>query len=335
MQLLDHLKRREFIALLGGAAAWPIAARAQLGERMRRIGALMATAEDDPETKLRLVGLRQGLEKLGWFEGRNIQLDTRFAPAPNEEQATVLAKEIVALRPDVILAQSTPITAAFQRETRAIPIVFVFVNDPIGSGFIANLARPGGNLTGLTLFEAGIAGKWLSMLKEIAPRLSRAGFMFNPKTTSFAHYVPDTEALATSLAIELIRSPVENAADIERTIESLARLPNTGLVLPSDATTVVHRNLIIGLAARYRLPAVYPFRLFAAAGGLMSYGIDFVDVFRQSAFYVDGILRGDKPADLPVQTPTKYETVVNLKTAKALELTVPPGLLVAADEIIE
>ena len=242
---------------------------------------------------------------------------------------------MVASRPDVILAQSTPITAAFQRETRAIPIVFVFVNDPIGSGFIANLARPGGNLTGLTLFEAGIAGKWLSMLKEIAPHLTRAGFMFNPKTTSFAHYVPDAEAMAASLAIELVPSPVENAADIERTVGSLARLPNVGLVLPPDATTVVHRNLVIELAARHRLPAVYAFRLFVVAGGLMSYGIDFVDVFRQAASYVDGILRGDKPADLPVQTPTKYETIINLRTAKTLGLAVPPGILVAADEVIE
>jgi putative ABC transport system substrate-binding protein len=328
-------RRREFMTLLGGAAAWPLAARAQQPDRMRRIGVLMSTAENDPETKLRLAGLRQGLEKLGWLEGSNVHLDARFAPAPDEDQATILAKELVALRPDVILAQSTPITAAFQRETRATPIVFVFVNDPIGSGFITNLARPGGNLTGLTLFEAGIAGKWLSMLKEIAPRLARAGFIFNPKTTSFSHYVPDTEAMATSLSIELVPSPVENAADIERTVGSLARLPNVGLVLPPDATTVVHRNLVIELAARHRLPAVYAFRLFVAAGGLMSYGIDFVDVFRQAASYVDGILRGKKPADLPVQTPTKYETTINLRTAKTLGLTVPPGIFVAADEVIE
>jgi len=329
------MKRREFITLIGGAAAWPLAARAQQGERMRRVGVLMATAEDDPETKPRLAGFRQGLQKLGWSEGRNVHLDTRFASAPNADEAKALAKELVALQPDLILAQSTPVTAAFQRETRAIPIVFVFVNDPIGSGFIANLARPGGNITGLTLFEAAVAGKWLSMLKEIAPRLSRAGFVFNPKTTSFAHYLSEAEAIANSLGIELVPSPVENAADIERTIETFARLPNGGLVLPADATIIVHRNLIVGLAARHRLPAVYPFRLFVAAGGLMSYGIDFVDVFRQAASYVDAILRGDKPANLPVQAPTRYETTINLRTAKALGLEVPPVLLVAADEVIE
>jgi putative ABC transport system substrate-binding protein len=204
--------------------------------------------------------------------------------------------------------------------------VFVFVNDPIGSGFIANLAQPDGNLTGLTLFEAAVAGKWLLMLKEIAPHLSRAGFVFNPKTTSFAHYLREAEAMANSLGIELVPSPVENAADTERTIETFARLPNGGLVLLADATVIVHRNLIVGLAARHRLPAVYPFRLFVAAGGLMSYGIDFVDVFRQAASYVDGILRGEKPADLPVQAPTKYETTINLRTAKALGLEVPPVL---------
>jgi putative ABC transport system substrate-binding protein len=246
--------------------------------------------------------------------------------APNADEAKALAKELVALQPDVILAQSTPVTAAFQRETRAIPIVFVFVNDPIGSGFIANLAQPDGNLTGLTLFEAAVAGKWLLMLKEIAPHLSRAGFVFNPKTTSFAHYLREAEAMANSLGIELVPSPVENAADTERTIETFARLPNGGLVLLADATVIVHRNLIVGLAARHRLPAVYPFRLFVAAGGLMSYGIDFVDVFRQAASYVDGILRGEKPADLPVQAPTKYETTINLRTAKALGLEVPPVL---------
>jgi len=329
------MRRREFITLIGGAAAWPLAARAQQSDRVRRIGVLMATSEDDPETKPRLAGLRRGLEKLGWSEGRNVHLDTRFAAAPNEDQAKLLTKELLALQPDVILAQSTPIAAAFQRETHVVPIVFVFVNDPIGSGFVTSLARPGGNLTGLTLFEAGIAGKWLSMLKEIASHLAHAGFMFNPNTTSFAHYVPDTEAMATSLAIELVPSPIENAADIERSVESLAQLPNVGLVLPPDATTVVHRSLIIELAARHRLPAVYPFRLFVAAGGLMSYGIDFVDVFRQAAFYLDGILRGDKPADLPVQAPTKYETTINLRTARTLGLAIPPGLLVAADEVIE
>jgi putative ABC transport system substrate-binding protein len=329
------VKRREFITLLGGATAWPFVACAQQTEHVRRICVLMATAEADPETRPRLAGFLEGLEKLGWSEGRNIHLDTRFEPAPDVDQAQVVAKELVDLQPDVIVAQSTPITAAFQRETRVIPIVFVFVNDPIGSGFIASLARPGGNLTGLTLFEASLAGKWLSMLKEIAPHLACAGFVFNPKTTSFADYLRDTKDMATSLGIELVPGRVENADDIARTIESFAQLPNCGLVIPPDATTVVHRNLIVELATRHNLPAVFAFRFFVTAGGLMSYGINFVSVFRQAASYVDRILRGDKPSELPVQAPTKYETILNLKTATALGLTVPPTLLVAADEVIE
>jgi ABC-type uncharacterized transport system substrate-binding protein len=235
----------------------------------------------------------------------------------------------------VILTHSTPITAALQRESRAIPIVFVTVSDPIGSGFIASLARPGGNLTGLTLFEASISGKWLPMLKEIAPHLARAAFVVNPKTSSFGHYQREAEAMATSLAIELVPSPVETGADIERTIKSFAREPNGGLVFAPSTTTTVHRDLIIALAAQHRLPAVYAWRYFVAAGGLMSYGIDPVDEFRRAASYVDRILRGAKPADLPVQVPTTYETVINLKTAKALGLAVPPGLLIAADEVIE
>ena len=330
------MKRREFIALLGSTAAIrPLAARAQQSERTRRVGVFMASVEDDPETKPRLTGFRQELEKLGWSEGHNVEFDTRFAAAPNVDQARMLAKELIALQPDVILAQSTPITAAFQRETRVVPIVFVFVNDPIGSGFIANLARPGGNITGLTLFEASVAGKWLAMLKEIEPSLARAGLMFNPKTTSFADYVRDTKAMATSLGMELMPGPIENADDVRRTIESFSQLPNCGLVTPPDATTVVHRNLIVELANGHRLPTVFAFRLFVVAGGLMSYGVNPVDEFRQAASYVDRILRGEQPADLPVQAPTKYETVLNLKTARTLGLTVPSTLLVRADEVIE
>jgi putative ABC transport system substrate-binding protein len=235
----------------------------------------------------------------------------------------------------VIFAHSTPIVAALQRESRTIPIVFVSVSDPIGSGFVASLARPGGNFTGLLQYEEGISGKWLAMLKEIAPRLARAALLANPKTTAYDYFLRAAEAAAPSLAIELVPKPVETAGDIERAIESVARAPNGGLLLPPDTTTVLHRDLIIALAARHRLPAVYPFRVFVAAGGLMSYGTEQVDMFRQAASYVDRILRGAKPADLPVQAPTKFETAVNLKTAKALGLTVPPGLLVAADEVIE
>jgi putative tryptophan/tyrosine transport system substrate-binding protein len=329
------MKRREFISLIGGAAAaWPLAARAQQAERMRRIGVLVSSAEDDLDMQARVAGFRQGLEKLGWSEDRNARIDARFA-AGKADLFQMLAKELAALHPDVIFAHSTPIVAALQRESRTIPIVFVSVSDPIGSGFVASLARPGGNFTGLLQYEEGISGKWLAMLKEIAPCLARAALLANPKTTAYDYFLRAAEAAAPSLAIELVPKPVETAGDIERAIESVARAPNGGLLLPPDTTTVLHRDLIIALAARHRLPAVYPFRVFVAAGGLMSYGTEQVDMFRQAASYVDRILRGAKPADLPVQAPTKFETAVNLKTAKALGLTVPPGLLVAADEVIE
>jgi ABC-type uncharacterized transport system substrate-binding protein len=329
------MKRREFISLLGGAAAaWPLTARAQQGERMHRVGVLMAFAEDDPETTARVAGFRHGLERLGWSEGRNVRFDYRFARG-SADQFQPLAKELVALQPDVILAQSTPVAAVLQRETRVIPIVFINVSDPIGSGFIASVARPGGNLTGLQMYEEGIAGKWFVLLKEIAPRLTRAAFIANPKTTAYDYFVRSAKVVASSLAIELSPSPVETAADIERVVVSFARLPDGCLILPPDTTSILHRHLIVTLAAEHRLPAAYSDRIFVAAGGLMSYGIDRVDGFRQVASYVDRILRGAKPADLPVEAPTKFETVINLKTAKALGLDVPPALLVAADEVIE
>jgi putative ABC transport system substrate-binding protein len=329
------MRRREFITLLGGAAvAWPLAARAQQGDRMRRIGVLFGLAEDDPHLKARLASFRQGLERLGWSEGRNVRIDIRLAHA-GTAPVQVLTKELVALQPDVIFVSSTQLAAALQRESRAIPTVFVGVSDPIGAGLIASLARPGGNLTGLALYEQSITGKWLAMLKEIAPRLARAALVANPKTSAYDYFIRSAEAVAASLAIELIQSPVENTADIERAIETFARVPNGGLVLLPDPTTVVHRDLIVALAARHRLPAVYALRVFVAAGGLMSYDSDLVDLSRQAASYVDRILRGANPADLPVQVPTKYETILNLKTAKALGLDVPPSLLVRADEVIE
>jgi len=328
------MRRREFIMLLSCAAAIrPLAARAQQPERVRRVGVLVGLAENDPEMKERIAGLRQGLEKLGWVEGSNLRIDYRFAPAG--AQARLLARELIALQPDVILTQSTPATAAMQQETSTIPIVFASVADPIGSGFVASLSRPGGNLTGLLQYEEGITGKWLAMLKQIAPNLTRAALVANPRTAAFDYFLQSAKAVAPSLAIDLVPTPVDNAADIERAIETFAREPNGGLVLPPDTSTVVHRNLIIALAAQHRLPAVYAIRVFVAAGGLMYYGTDFVDLSRQGASYVDRILRGAKPADLPVQTPTKFETVVNRKTAKALGLAVPPGLLIAADEVIE
>ena len=319
------MRRREFISLLGGAAVWPLAARAQQTDRVRHVGVLMGIAEDDAETKARLAKFRQELERLGWSESRNVRIDIRFAPGGAQAQA--LAKELVALRPDVILAHSAQIAAALQRETRAIPIVFVNVNDPIGAGFVASVARPGGNLTGLLHYEEGISGKWLGLLKEIAPRLARAALVANPKNPVYDYFIRSANAAAASLAIELVRGPVENAADIERQLDSFARVPDSGLVVPPDVFTVVHSELIITLAARHRLPAVYAFGYLVSAGGLMSYGTDRVDEMRQAAAYIDRILRGDKPSDLPVQAPTRFETVVNLKTAKALGLTVPPGLL--------
>jgi len=325
--------RRDFITLLGGAAAaWPQAVFAQ-SNRMPRIGVLVGLAENDPESESRFTKFRQELARLGWSEGRNVHIDYRFSPAG--AQAQERAQNLIALRPDVILAHSTPVAVALRHETRTIPIVFVNVSDPIGAGLVASLARPGGNITGMLQYEAGIFGKWLGMLKEIAPRISRVALLANPELPGYHYLVRSTKGAAPSLAIELVPIPVANAADIERSMELFARVPNGGLILPPESTTILHRDLVIALAAQHRLPAVYAFRLFVVAGGLMSYGTDQIALFGHTSSYVDRILRGEKPADLPVQAPTKYETVLNLKTAKALGLTVPPGLLVAADEVIE
>jgi putative ABC transport system substrate-binding protein len=329
------MRRRKFISLLGSAAAaWPLTARAQQPGGMRRVGVLSALAEDDPEMRASLAAFRQGLDRLGWWEGRNVRIDYRFAHA-NVDQHQALATELVALQPDVILAHTTPVAAALARESRTIPIVFLYVSDPVGSGFVASLARPDRNLTGLLLYEASITGKWLAMLREIAPGLTRAAFMANPKTTPYDYFLRAAEAAAQSLAIELVPSRVETAADIERAIESFARVPNGGLVLPPDFTTSLQSDLIIALAARHRLPAVYSVRFFVANGGLMSYGVaSSGDNYRIAATYVDRILRGDKPADLPVQVPVKYETVLNLKTAKALGITIPESILLQANDVI-
>ncbi len=298
------MRRREFVGLVSSAVVWPLAARGQPSDRVRRIGVLVGLAENDPEMKRRLAGLREGLEKLGWSEGRNVRIDYRFAPSGSQVQ--VLARELVALEPDVILAQSTPATTALKRETSTIPIVFASVADPIGSGFVTSLSRPGGNLTGLLQYEEGITGKWLALLKEIAPNITRAALLANPKTAAFDYFLRSANNPAIDLSIEVV--PTE---------------PNGGLILPPDTTTVAHRDLITALAARHGLPAVYALRVFVAAGGLMFYGTDFAELSRQGASYVDHILRGAKTADLPVQLPTKFETVLNLKTAKALGLTVP------------
>jgi putative ABC transport system substrate-binding protein len=322
------------VALCSAAPlAVPCATRAQQADRTRRIGVLVGLAEDDANMKARLAGLREGLERRGWSEGKNIRIDTRYAPAGAPTQA--LAKDLVALQPDVLLAHTVIPATALQRETRTIPIVFVSIGDPIGSGLIIGLARPGGNITGLMTFEASIAGKWLSMLKDVAPQIRRAIFIGNPKPTTYHYYLRATETAAASLAIELVPSPVETAAEITNRIEALARVPGTGLLVAPDIFTAAHGDLIIDLAARHRLPAVYAFGYLVAAGGLMSYGTDRVAEMRQAASYIDRILRGDKPANLPVQTPTRFETAINLKTARALGVTVPAGLLLAADQVIE
>jgi ABC-type uncharacterized transport system substrate-binding protein len=329
------MRRRDFVSLVGGTvAAWPLPVRAQQPDRMRRVGVLIAFAADDPEAKARFAKFELELKGRGWSEGRQVHIDVRFA-AGNPDQYSALAKELVALQPDVIVAHTTLVTAALQRQTRTIPIVFVNVSDPIGAGFVASLARPGGNLTGALLYEAGVVSKWLALLKEIAPKLGRVAFIGNPKTSTFDYFLRATTAAASSLAMEIVPSRIETAADIEGAIKSFATEPNGGLLIPPDATMFTHRDLIIALAARHRLPAVYPFRFFVAAGGLMAYETPQVELFGQAAEYVDRILRGANPSELPVQTPTKFETILNLKTAKALGLDVPSSLVVRADEVIE
>src|SRR5450830_559244 len=322
------MRRRDFLIGLG-AAACPAVARAQKPERLRLIG--MLTTSNDPEMK----AFEQELEKRGWSEGRNIHIDHRHAPAG--AQAQTLAKELVAMQPEVIFAMSRPATAALQKETSTIPIVFTYVIDPIGAGFIDALAHPGGNLTGLMAYEPSVAGKWLQMLKEIAPQTKRVALLGNPKTAPYYDYLLHAAEVAASLlGIESVASRIENdAADIERAIAAVAGVPNSAMISLPESTANANIDLIITLAARNRLPAVYNFKFQVRAGGLMSYGIVAADHYRQAAYYVDRILRGDKPADLPVQTPTRYETALNLKTAKALGLTPPAGLLVAADEVIE
>jgi putative ABC transport system substrate-binding protein len=289
------MKRREFITLLGGAAAWPLAARAQQTER-RRIGVLVGLAENDPNMTARLTALREGLAKRGWVEGRNILINFRYAPAGTHAQT--LAKELVAWQPDVV-AHTITLAAALQKESHTVPIVFVSLADPIDAGFIKSLARPGGNMTGLTTFEAGIAGKWFSMLKEVAPRINRAAFLANPEIGTYNFYLQAAQAPAAALAIELVPRPVKNPTEIANQIEDFARISDSGLIVPPDVFTVSHSDLIIGLAARHRLPAVYAFGYLVLAGGLMAYGTDRVDEMRQASSYVDRILRGDKPSDHP------------------------------------
>jgi putative tryptophan/tyrosine transport system substrate-binding protein len=330
------MKRREFITLLGGAAAWPLAAGAEQPDQVRRIGVLMGYAESDSDARAWYAAFREALQKLGWTEDRNIQIDTRWATPDDSESMRRLAKELVAPQPNVILSSTTPTTTALLQQTRTIPIVFAIVADPIGSGFVASFARPGGNVTGFTFTEPTMAGKWLELLKEIAPRVVRVAMLFNPVSATYADYwLNPFKAAAPTFAVEAIAAPVRDSSELESVIATQAREPNGGLIVMPDSFTDAHRVEITSLADRYRLPAVYPFRFFTEIGGLLSHGVDRTDNFRRAATYVDRILKGEKPADLPVQAPTKYELVINLKAAKALGLNVPDKLLALADEVIE
>jgi putative ABC transport system substrate-binding protein len=329
------MRRREFIAGLGSAAAWPVAAQAQQPDRTRRIGVLMGWDENVPEAKAFLSGFTDGLAEAGWSDGRNARIEIRWAG--NVDRIQPLAKEVVDLQPDVILASTTSVTAAIQRETRNIPIVFAGPADTVGAGFVASLARPGGNMTGFSNMEAAIGGKWLQLLTEIAPAVKRAAIMFDPDTAPYGstYFLPPFEAAARSLQVEPIAAIVHADADTEAAITELGREPRGGLVIMPDNFLTAHRATIISLAARNSVPAVYFLSVFARDGGLLSYGPDRVDIMRRSAVYVDRILRGAKPADLPVQMPVKFEMVINAKTAKALGLAVPQSILLRADEVIE
>jgi putative tryptophan/tyrosine transport system substrate-binding protein len=327
------MRRREFIVGVGNAVAWPLVVRAQPPDRVRRIGALMGWAETDPISQEDFAAFKQGLAALGWSEASNLYIDLRWT-AGDINRALSLAKELVALQPDVILTGSTPATAAIHRETQTIPIVFVQVSDPVGGGFAESLSHPGGNVTGFLNLEATIAEKWLELLKEIAPNTKRVAIMFNPQTAPYAqYYLKPIENMASNITV--VSSPVRDDIDIRAGITELARDPGSGLIAMNDSFIVVHRKLIIDLAARHQIPTVYPAKELTIEGGLISYGVDAPDFFSRAAAYVDRILRGAKPSELPVQGPTKFELVINLKTAKALGRSVPPTLLARADEVIE
>jgi putative tryptophan/tyrosine transport system substrate-binding protein len=329
------MRRREFIAFLGSSlAAWPLAARAQKPDRMRRIGVLYTQAEGDPQGQMRLAVFREELQKMGWIEGRNLRFDVRWGAADTRRIRGLVA-ELVALAPDVILAVSSPVVVEFQQASPAIPIVFIGVADPVAAGVVASLAQPGGNATGFMMFEFGISAKWLELLKEIAPHVTRAAVLRDSAVASGIAQLAAIQSVAPSFGVELRAVDVRDISEMERTLAAVARGPNNGLIVPASAIAMSHRDVIIRLAAQYRLPAVYTDRADVTSGGLVSYGPERVDPFRRAAGYVDRILKGEKPADLPVQAPTKYELVINLKTAKALGLDVPPTLLARADEVIE
>jgi putative ABC transport system substrate-binding protein len=330
-----NIGRRELIAALGSAATWPLTARAQEGGAMRRVGILLPATADDAEYQTWIGAFLQGLQQSGWTIGRNLRIDTRWAGA-NVESMQRFAKEFVGLQPDLVLTSSTPATAAMLQQTRTIPIIFVWVADPVGSGFVASLPRPGGNVTGFTPIEGSLGGKWVELLREISPHVARTALLFNPATAPFfEYYVKSFNDAAASFGLEAVRAPVHDMSELESVVTALARVPNGGLIVLNEDFTIAHRVEIISLATRYRLPAVYPYRFFAELGGLLSYGVDLSDNFRRAAPYADRILKGEKPADLPVQAQAKYVLTINLKTAKALGLDVPWFLQQSADEVIE
>ena len=328
------MRRRDFLAGIGSAAAWPLAAQGQQPERIRRIGVLMNLAADDPDASARVAAFAQGLQELGWTMGRNVRVDYRWGAGVADLYRRYGA-ELVALAPDLILASGVPAISAVQQASRTMPVVFVDTTDPVAAGVVASLARPGGHATGFMQFEFGMSGKWLELLKEIAPGVTRAAVIRNPMTPAGAGQLGAIQAVAPTFRVEIIPIDVRDASETEHAIAAFAGKPNGGLIVLSTSLAVAHREQIITSAARHRLPAVYPFRIYVNDGGLVSYGPDKIDPYRRAASYVDRILKGEKPADLPVQAPTRYELVVNLKTAKALGLTIPPSLLARADEVIE
>jgi putative tryptophan/tyrosine transport system substrate-binding protein len=329
------MRRREFIRLIGGAAVWPITARAQQTERMRLVGVLMAHAESDPAVQAEVTVFRGALTKLGWTEGVNLRIELRWGGG-DADRIRRFAKELVSLRPDAILGQTTPVVEALATETRTIPVVFVNVNDPVASGFVASSAHPGGNITGFSIASSEQGGKWVELLKEIAPRTMRMALMFNPATgVPLKNFMPSIQAAASSFAVEVRVAPVHTRDEIEGVFAAQARDPGGGLIVMPGAFNTTNREPIIALAARYRVPTIYYNRFYTESGGLITYGPNYAEQFRQAPDYINRIFKGAKPADLPVQAPTKYELVINLKTAKALDITVPPLLLSRADEVIE
>jgi putative tryptophan/tyrosine transport system substrate-binding protein len=328
------VKRREFITLIGTTAAWPFSARAQQGERVRRIGVLMSLAENDREGQARLAAFLQGLQELGWIDGRNVRIDTRWG-AGGGERVRKYTAELVALTPDVILASGGSVVAGLLQATRTVPIVFTQTPDPVGAGFVESLARPGGNATGFSIFEYSMGGKWLELLKQTAPGVIRVAVMRDAATPQGIGQFSAVHSLAPSLGLDVSPINVREPGEMERTIAAIANTPNSGLIVTGSNFAIVHRELIVRLANQYKVPTVYPLRFFVDAGGPICYGAETIEPHKRAAGYVDRILKGEKPADLPVQAPTKYEIVINLKTAKALGLTIPPALLALADEVIE